>query len=49
MTKSLWNLSSALLVRDYRSDAKIGIKALEIPGRSNKWDEDLIKTVLKQA
>ena len=29
-------LLSALLVRDYRSDARIGIKALEILGRSNK-------------
>ena len=40
---------SALLVRDYRSDARIGIKALEILGRSNKWDEYSIKTALKQA
>ena len=39
---------SALLVRDYRSDARIGIKPLEILGRSNKWNEDSIKTALKK-
>ena len=43
------SLLSALLVRDYRSDARIGIKALQILGRSNKWDEDSIKAALKQA
>ena len=32
-------LLSALLVRDYKSDAKIGIKALEILGISNKWGQ----------
>jgi cell division control protein 6 len=42
-------LLSALLVRDYRSDARIGIKALETLGRSNRWDEGSIKTALKQA
>ena len=42
-------LLSALLVRDYRSDARIGIKALEILGRSNKWDEESVVTALKQA
>ncbi|MDA8055430.1 MAG: hypothetical protein M0Z77_07265 [Thermoplasmatales archaeon] len=47
--KESLGLLSALLVRDYRSDARIGIKALEILGRSNKWDEDSIKTALKQA
>ena len=40
---------SALLVRYYRSYARIGIKALQILGRSNKWDEDSIKAALKQA
>jgi cell division control protein 6 len=47
--KGSLGLLSALLVRDYRSDARIGIKALEILGRSNRWDEDPIKTALKQA
>ena len=47
--KGSLGLLSALLVRDYRSDARIGIKALEIFGRSNRWDEDSIKTALKQA
>ncbi len=37
----------ALLVRDYRSDARIGIKALEILGRSNKWSENSATTALK--
>ena len=40
---------SALFVRDYRSDARIGRKALQILGRSNKWDEYSIRTALKQA
>ena len=40
---------SALLIRDYWSGARIGIKALEILGRSNRWDEDSIKTALKRA
>ena len=40
---------SALLVRDYRSEARIGIKALEVLGRSNKWDEGSINTAMKQA
>ena len=39
---------SALFVRDYRSDARKGIKALQILGRSNRWNEDLTKTTLKQ-
>ena len=47
--KESLGLLSALLVRGYRSEARIGIKALEILGRSNKWDEDSIKTALKQA
>ena len=47
--KESLGLLSALLVRDYRSDARIGIKPLEILGRSNRWDEDSIKTALKQA
>ena len=47
--KESLGLLFALLVRDYRSDARIGIKALEILGRSNKWDEDSIKAALKQA
>ncbi len=42
-------LLSALLVRDYRSDARIGIKALEIIGRLNKWDDDSVRAALKQA
>jgi cell division control protein 6 len=33
--KEALGLLSALLVRDYRSDARIGIKVLEILGRSN--------------
>ena len=47
--KESLGLLSALLVRDYRSDARIGIKALEILGRNNKWDEDSAITALKQA
>ena len=47
--KEALGLLSALLVRDYRSDARIGIKALEILGRINIWDEDSIITALKQA
>ena len=47
--KESLGLLSALLVRDFRSDARIRIKALEILGRSNKRDEDSIKTALKQA
>ena len=46
--KSL-GLLSALLVREYSSEARIGIKGLEIIGRSNKLDEGSIKTALKQA
>ena len=40
--------SSALLVRDYKNDGRIGIKALQILDRSNRWNENLIKTALKQ-
>ena len=43
------SLFSALLLRDYRSKARIRIEVLENLGRSNKWDEDLIKTALKHA
>ena len=43
------SLFYALLVRDYRSNARIRIEVLENLGRSNKWDEDLIKTALKHA
>ncbi|BAB60634.1 hypothetical protein [Thermoplasma volcanium GSS1] len=42
-------LLSAMLVRNYRSDARIGIKALEIIGRMNEWDDDSVRTALKQA
>jgi len=38
-----------MLVRDYRSDARIGIKALEIIDRENEWDDDSVRTALKQA
>ena len=37
--KESLGLLSALLIRDYRNDARIGIKALEILGRSNYWDK----------
>jgi len=47
--KEAISLLSALLVRDYRSDARIGIKALEILGRSNKWNEKSVVEALKQA
>ncbi|EQD62697.1 AAA family ATPase, partial [mine drainage metagenome] len=40
---------AALLVREYRSDARIGVKALKIIGRLNKWDDDSVRTALKQA
>jgi cell division control protein 6 len=36
-------------VRDYRSYARIGIKALEMIIRSNKWDGDSVIATLKQA
>ncbi|MGP6207946.1 hypothetical protein ACNF42_07975 [Cuniculiplasma sp. SKW3] len=37
-----------MLVRDYRSDTGIGIKALEILGRNNKWrNEDLRNAIIK--
>ena len=39
---------SAFLVRYYRSYARIGIKALQILDRSNRWNEAFIKTALKQ-
>ncbi|SIM83686.1 Cdc6/Cdc18 family protein [Cuniculiplasma divulgatum] len=42
-------LLSAMLVREYRSDARIGIKALEILGRINKWNDDAVKSALRQA
>lgn len=42
-------LLSAMLVRDYRSDARIGIKALKIIGILNEWDDDSVRTALKQA
>ncbi|EQD55655.1 AAA family ATPase [mine drainage metagenome] len=47
--KESLGLLSAMLVRDYRSDARIGIKALEIIGRLNKWDDDSVRASLKQA
>ena len=43
------SLLSAMLVRDYRSDARIGIRALEILGRNNKWDDEEARNALKQA
>ena len=46
--KESLGLLSALLVRDDRSDTRIGIKALENLGMSNKWGEESIKTALKQ-
>lgn len=42
-------LLSALLVRGYRNDARIGIKALEILGRANKWSEEAVREALMQA
>jgi cell division control protein 6 len=47
--KESLGLSSALFVRDHRSDARIGIKTLGILGRSNSWDENSINTAMKQA
>ena len=47
--KESLGLLSAMLVRDYRRDAMIGIKALEIIGRLNEWDDDSVRTALKQA
>ena len=47
--KESLGLLSAMLVRDYRSDARIGIKALEIIGRLNEWGDDFVRTALKQA
>ena len=45
--ESPWRLS-ALLLKDYRSNERIGIKALETFGRRNRWNEGLIKMTLKQ-
>ena len=42
-------LLSAMLVREYRSDARIGIKALEILGRVNKWTDEAVISALRQA
>lgn len=38
-----------MLVRDYRSDVRIDIKALEILGRNNKCDDEEVRNALKQA
>lgn len=40
---------STMPVRDYRSDARIGIKALEFLGRNNKRDDEEVSNALKQA
>ena len=42
-------LLSAMLVREFRSDARIGIKALEILGRVNKWTDEVVISALRQA
>lgn len=42
-------LLSAMLVREYRSDARIGIKAMEILGRANKWSGEAVRAALRQA
>ena len=47
--KEALGLLFVLLVKDYRSDARIGITALEILGRSNKWVDKEVKTALNQA
>lgn len=47
--ESAISMLAAYVVREYRSDARIGIKALEILGRLNKWDEDSVVSSLKQA
>jgi len=48
-SKEAISLLSAMLVRDYRSDARIGIKALEILGRNNRWSDEDVRNALKQA
>ena len=48
-SKEAIGLLSAMLVRDYRSDARIGIKALEILGRNNKWSDEDVRNALRQA
>ena len=47
--KESLGLLSAMLVRDYRSDARIGINTLDIIGRLNEWDDESVRTALKQA
>lgn len=43
------NLMSALIYRDYNSDARVGIRALYFLGKKNNWSEDNIKDSLEQA
>lgn len=42
-------LLSASVVKDYASDARMGIEALRLVGRANKWDEEYVKKALKLA
>ena len=42
-------LLSTLIVKEYRSDARIGIKALSILGKSNKWDDKNVYYAIRQA
>ncbi|WP_443339979.1 hypothetical protein [Cuniculiplasma thermophilum] len=48
-SKEAIGLLSAMLVRYYRSDFRIEIKALEIIGRNNKWSYEDVKNDLRQA
>ncbi|MHB1901852.1 MAG: hypothetical protein ACYCSO_07280 [Cuniculiplasma sp.] len=41
---SLELILSTMLISDYRSDARIDIKALEIIGRLNGWDDESVRT-----
>ena len=42
-------LLSTLIVKEYRSDARIGIKALAILGKSNKWTDKDVYNAIRQA
>jgi len=47
--ESAISMLAALVVKEYRSDARIGIKALEIIGRTNRWGEGDVKSAIRQA
>ncbi len=40
---------SAMIIRNYRSDTRIGIVALQILGKACKWDEQAVSSAVRQA